>query len=312
LVEASCSYLEAARQTARFFLSQAQNGHLLPDPLFPLEDLEALKHTGGLNNDWDLTVQAISLLFTKMIPTQARTEQIEDFPTAIALWDAGPLVAFCRTHNRPLKEILSEKGKVQSSFVWKWYSGNMGDGNLIVRLFQEIYLGPSLFADIYGEPAHYHKQAGLIDRETPLIDRETLLGLKEQHTLAIATGRLAREAAYALERFFFSDLFAAVITYDDCLLEEERRVRQGESRPNLSKPNPYMLDLAASRLGESFADYYYLGDIPDDMQAAAASRYPYVGFGVVTAAFDLASSEAALIQAGAQRIIRNYRELLAL
>ena len=63
LIDVSGSYRETARKTARLFFDGARGFGKLPDPLFPLTDLAELKQTGGLNNDWDLTAQAIHLLF---------------------------------------------------------------------------------------------------------------------------------------------------------------------------------------------------------------------------------------------------------
>ena len=49
LIDVSRSYREAVRKTARLFLQGAKGGEKLPDPLFPLDDLDRLKQTGGLD-----------------------------------------------------------------------------------------------------------------------------------------------------------------------------------------------------------------------------------------------------------------------
>ena len=63
LVDVSKSYRETIRQTAGLFFKMAPSSEKLPEPLFPLADLAAVKQSGGLNNDWDLSCLVISLLF---------------------------------------------------------------------------------------------------------------------------------------------------------------------------------------------------------------------------------------------------------
>ena len=55
LIDVSRSYRDTVRQTAKLFLKNAPLSKKLPEPLFPLTDLAAVKQSGGLNNDWDLS-----------------------------------------------------------------------------------------------------------------------------------------------------------------------------------------------------------------------------------------------------------------
>src|SRR4030042_6482206 len=64
LIDVSASYREVVRQTVRAFFLPAPASPELPDPLFSLSELAAVKQGGGLNNDWDLTYFIIQLLFT--------------------------------------------------------------------------------------------------------------------------------------------------------------------------------------------------------------------------------------------------------
>ncbi len=66
LVNVSASYRETVRRTASLFLSGAVSSGRLPDPLFSLKDLAAVKQSGGLNNDWDLSRTVCSLLFSQL------------------------------------------------------------------------------------------------------------------------------------------------------------------------------------------------------------------------------------------------------
>ena len=66
LIDVSNSYRDTVRQTAALFFSPARHAERLPQPLFDLADLARVKHSGGLNNDWDLSCHVISLLFTML------------------------------------------------------------------------------------------------------------------------------------------------------------------------------------------------------------------------------------------------------
>lgn len=310
IVDVSRSYREAVRRTVRLFLAGAKGTEGLPDPLFPLDDLARLKQTGGLNNDWDLTVQALSLLFTEVIiPDNFGTADIS-FSEAIGGCDASTLRHFLGRHPNPLGEVLRQRGKVESPFVRAWSRGDIGTGNLVKQLFQEIYLGRHLFTSIYGIEPAYHLGAGLIDQEKLLVDQNTLAELVERHTLAIATGRPGIEADYPLDRFGIRKYFQAIVSLDDCLAEEKRLFEQAGLKVSLSKPHPYMLDLIPQLLGRTYRNFYYLGDMPDDMLAAKASRSGYEGWGITFSASNPESLREKLLQAGASRIINDCCELL--
>ena len=64
IIDVSNSYRDVVRQTTKQFFSPAKAAEHLPEPLFELSDLAVVKQSGGLNNDWDLTVAVINLLFT--------------------------------------------------------------------------------------------------------------------------------------------------------------------------------------------------------------------------------------------------------
>ena len=144
LVDVSGSYREATRQAAYTFLKDCKGGQLLPDPLFSLEELAAVKQSGGLNNDWDMTHRIISLLLVI-------ADTCGDAGTAgkdRARWDVAPLAGYLRSTRRPLSAIM-ESGRL-SKAADGFYTGDVGSGNIIKQIFQEIYLGQELFKETYG------------------------------------------------------------------------------------------------------------------------------------------------------------------
>jgi len=99
---------------------------------------------------------------------------------------------------------------------------------------------------------------------------------------------------------------------EDCL-EEEKRIFKAEAKTvSRSKPDPFMLDAIAARQKQPFAACFYVGDMPDDMIAAKKSAAGYKAVGLIMSAPDRKALEKELKRAGADTIIKNFRQLKAL
>jgi phosphoglycolate phosphatase-like HAD superfamily hydrolase len=206
-------------------------------------------------------------------------------------------------------DLLDRYGRRHDPFVTSCYQGDVDTGNRIKRIFQEIYLGRSLFTALYGREPGCYRGEGLIHRESLLMDPTLLADLSRDHILAIATGRPRSEADFTLDLFDLRKYFQLVITLDDCTREEERIFTERGERISLRKPDPYMLDRIPCLIGKGFSECYYLGDMPDDMQAARSSKTGYRGVGVVLSSADPENLREALLQAGAKQIIDDYTVL---
>ena len=127
--------------------------------------------------------------------------------------------------------------------------------------------------------------------------------------MAIATGRPRSEAEHPLTRFDLADYFRTVLTLDDCLEEQRRhRERTGEDI-SLGKPHPYLLDAVAAAIKEPVAKRVYVGDMPDDMQAASRSKAGYIGIGMTISAADKGALRERLLEAGAAGVVNDFAEL---
>ena len=216
-----------------------------PKPsLLSLNDVHQFKLLGGFNDDWDCCYGLLIYLTTLPVKkrTMAHLKQVMD------------IRGFAKKHKiRPMRVsgLVALLGRPQSVKIEK-----------IARIFQEVYLGGSLYKTIYRKPAYYWKKRGLIQREKLIYRRSTLDKLKKMGlNLGIATGRSRFEASYALKRFEIHDYFDTMTTIDD-VKKAEQLMKQ-----SLRKPHPYSLLETAKKLGEE-KRFAYIGDLPDDLIAA--------------------------------------------
>ncbi len=314
LVDVSASYREAVRMTARLFFKGTPGWNQLPQPLFSLKEIAAVKQTGGLNNDWELTYRILDLLMS-------RVRLSDDIPSGNS-WtirtqvltnaDISSLIHLLKSHNAPLRYLLRENGSPTNRFVQRMSANDVGNGNVIKQIFQELYLGERLFCKTYNLPPQLHMAEGLIDREKLLVFPGTLQNLAAGNRLAIATGRPRAEANYPLKKFRLSTYFKMILTLDDCLSAEQAVREKDAHRVSFSKPHPYMLDTLAEAHTGSMLKCYYVGDMPDDMIAASRSKFGYTGIGFIASAPDKEALDRALKAAGAAHVISNFEELPAI
>jgi len=155
-------------------------------------------------------------------------------------------------------------------------AGGQADLETVTARFQALYLGTN------GSP-------GLRERERLIVPRALLAGLAKRLPLAVVTGRPRDEARWFLERAEIADLFGAVVCMEDAA----------------RKPDPAPVRLALTRLGVRRA--WMVGNTPDDVRAAAGAGV--VPLGVVAPGDDVAATNAALIDAGAARVLDQLADL---
>ena len=314
LIDVSGSYRETVRRTARLFFKIAPSSEKLPDPLFPLADLAALKQSGGLNNDWDLSCLVVNLLFNRIEkpPVFRSKDPWAQYQETISQCDVGALADFLRSTPKPLTAMLQKAGKTKNAFIYGLYTGDVGSGNIIKQIFQEVYLGKDLFEATYSQKPQFNHDDGLIHREALLIDKGLLEKLAAEHVLAIATGRPRAEAGYPLARFGIRKYFTRVMALEDCL-EKEIQVLKAEGKSvSLSKPHPFMLDALSAETRNAVSENVYIGDMPDDMVAAKKAAAGYKGIGVLISTPDKARLKADLLKAGADCVIEDFNQLRSL
>jgi len=253
LVDVRRSYLETIAQTAQFYLERILGLKPMRQKLLTVDEVEAFKGFGGLNNDWDCTFALIAFLLT----------QVDSSLSANAIRRKIQKTGL-KPNPRLLKQILSrvrhpEKDKGVSY-------------PLVQRLFQERYLGSRLFRAHYGQAPQYVKGEGTYKREKLLMPKSVLETLKKKKkTLGVVTGRNRFEAEHVLRHFGIARFFRVVVTADEVFREEEKQFRKTGRRPFLGKPHPFSLLKAAQTVGLK-KRFLYVGDLPDDILTAHAAR----------------------------------------
>jgi len=313
LIDVSKSYRDSVRQTAKLFFKNARAYENLPEPLFPLTDLAVVKQSGGLNNDWDLSCLVINLLFNviEKPPAYESKDPWDRYRETIGHCNVTALAEFLKSTPKPLSTLLLKVGASKNSFIYGLYTGDVGSGNIIKQIFQEVYLGPELFEATYGLVAKFFHGEGFNHREQLLIDNSILEVLAANNILAIATGRPRTEADYPLDHFDLRKYFSEVLALEDCLKEEARISKAQGRKISLSKPHPFMLDAIANNQKNAAEEYFYVGDMPDDMLAANKSQAKYKGIGFLLAAPDKESLKKELLRAGADYIIEDIEQLIS-
>jgi phosphoglycolate phosphatase-like HAD superfamily hydrolase len=133
--------------------------------------------------------------------------------------------------------------------------------------------------------------------------------LAQQYTLAIATGRPAAEAFLPMRRHGLGTLFKLIYTLDDCLCEEKKIFQETGKSVTLSKPSPFMLNRIVEKLDVHRNRLYYVGDMPDDIKAAAASDYGFKSIGFLGASPQRCNLRTDLQRAGADMLVDTKHEL---
>jgi len=311
IIDVAGSYRDVVRQTTKLFFQPARAWEKLPEPLFELPDLASVKQSGGLNNDWDLTCAVINLLYS--LAARPAISESQDpwtrWQETLSRIDVTSIAEFLASTDQPLATLLRQKGKPQDDFISGLYAGDVGSGNIIKQIFQEIYLGYELFKSTYNLKPNFYNSNGYILNEKVLIDRPVLEVLGRDNMLAIATGRPGPEAQYPLRHFDLKKYFNLIYTLDDCLQEEKRILAEKGEKVSLSKPNPFMLDAIADGLKDKFSAYYYVGDMPDDMLAAANSRFGFKSIGITVSAPNKLALKNELKRAGANYLVDNFEDL---
>ncbi|WP_128477410.1 TIGR01548 family HAD-type hydrolase [Halorussus pelagicus] len=266
-------------------------------------EIQAFKDAGGFNNDWELTDAAALFVLARReglaLKVDAFTDRIaerraesDDAESADGL-DAAEAV---------VDDALDAAARERARGDW--------DPERLREVFQQLYLGADLYADIEGSDPDLD-EPGFIHDEPVILDAETLDALAD-YPLGIVTGRPADEADIAQRR-------AGLDVPDD------RRFTMDDWEEG--KPHPRALVTLAERFNaeahgassnqthsDDVDSVVFVGDTLDDVKTArnAAEADPdreYVGVGVLTGGLTGESGRRKYEEAGADAVIDSVNDL---
>lgn len=311
IVDVSSSYRAMIPLITRKFFDPSPDAAVLPTPIVSLEDIAWIRNQGGWNNDWDLSALVVSLALSTLeiaVP-QSTCDAWTLWRTSLQSCKLTRLIDYLASTPMPITKRFQQMGAYRHPLVDLLDQGEIEEGNVIRRLFQELYLGIDLFQTTYGLEAKSHHGPGLIETERLLIPASFFERLSEHHVLAIATGRPFAEAFYTLRLFGIENYFSRILTLDDCNLATDWIQTLSHDRPSLEKPDPFMLNAIYAGLEHPVAGQFYIGDMPDDMKAAKRATPSFTAIGMLSSDAAPEELKRQLLEAGADVLVESADEL---
>jgi HAD superfamily hydrolase (TIGR01548 family) len=330
LIDVSKSYRKAIQQTIKIYLETCLGFERTREDWVTNEEISLLKSAGSFNSDWDVTSGLLYYLLS--------ISGISPLPRRKRFSSICKIVSYLKTKSSPFRRkatirpdkthLLSFLEKVKSAGGglrgirrilgsswegWVYRTGDLGQENLVERIFQEIYLGRQ-FPSHYHLPRLFSREEGLYLQERLLTPRKILSSLRKKLKMGIASGRLRFEAELALKRFRLYPYFDSVVTLDECEEEEKRIFKLNGKRMQCSKPHPYSILRAVREIGIPNPRCGYVGDVVDDMAAAGAAKQylPIFAIGFVGGYRNRKAARESLLRAGADLVLESPKELLRL
>ena len=212
-----------------------------PDDLITSADIEAFKHAGGFNDDWELTYALVLHYLAK------EHENPDASPATLNVLQ--PSLARFAHH-------IKERGGGLKAAEAIYFEHLTADDRLAIekyyrkpairQCFEELLAG-EYTERLYGRPVEYYRGPGYINQDRPLIDPSRV---PQDKKLGVQTGRTWEEAWLGME---FTRLHG--------LIPDEHVVTK---RDKFHKPDPGGLALLARRL--AFTHALYIGDTLDDLR----------------------------------------------
>ncbi len=301
LIDIRESYNRANSQVVAFMMKEL-TGSSFAENLVSRETIYLFKKSGGFNNDWDLTFVLLAIILCKLpkdfrviFKKQFRMSQSEKAllkrflsakegirrkcnPAALddqrdvledALKetaekaDSSGIVSFEEKLIKDGSKGLRDFYAAVKSFLS--YPGGVGEG-LLTTVYEEIFCGPQLFKDLYGQESRFYWEKGLIENEQIIIQPETLKRLAStlgEANMGIASGRQRQLTKYVLKELLDGFDSKASVFLDDIEAAEREATLRGGIGINLKKPNPYSL-LRSSQELKPFRLALYVGDSMED------------------------------------------------
>ena len=327
LIDVSKSYRKTIQQTIQIYLEGCLGFERSRRGWIADEEISHFKSVGGFNNDWELTSGLLLyLLSTSGISPLPKRKKFSSIPEVVSYLKTKSSIFHRKSIRLKRKHLLSFLEKVKSKggglrgvrralgTSWEGWVYGVGDrdqGNLVKRIFQEVYLG-KIFSRRYHLRPIFYKGKGLYLQERTMIPGKILATLRKRVRMGIASGRPRFEAELALSRFRLHPYFDSVVTLNECEAEENHMFLSAGKKIAFSKPHPYSILRVVQEIGIPNPYCAYVGDVVDDMVAARAARkcLQILAIGFLTGHRNKKINRESLMKAGADLVIENPEQLL--
>ena len=196
LIDVSKSYRKTIQRTIQIYLESCLEFERRRRGWITDEEISLFKSVGGFNNDWDLTSGLLLyLLSTSGISPLPKRKKFSSIPGGCFL-SQNKILHVPSEDTHPIKEeaapFLLRKGQIKGGGLrgvrralgtswegWVYGVGDLDRGNLVKRIFQEIYLG-RMFARLYHLRPIFYKGEGLYLQERALIPQKDFVNPSEK------------------------------------------------------------------------------------------------------------------------------------
>jgi len=330
LIDVSKSYRETIKKTVAIYLKKALGLKGDGKSLVSDDDIIAFKEIGGLNNDWDVTAGLLCYFITLLEGEEPGDAHRMDSMDEVILFlnknrgriggsiaeivekkDIPGFRQRVKTAGTGLEAVRKALNSGKIRFIFG--TGDLEVDNVVKRIFQEVYLGLH-FRAIHHVPPVFYSGRGLFERERLLVKRESLSLLSKRVKMGIASGRPKAEAILGLRNFHIERYFQSLVTLEDCEAEQERILALEGKRVNLFKPHPFSIIRAIRMLNPGRVNCAYVGDIPDDIQAAnrAKEEIDIISVGCLSPYRDKGRARQRFLEMGADLMIDRVDDLVSL
>jgi len=279
LIDSRNSYDKTIQKTISYFASKYAE-FKLPRSEIPEKIIYAFRNTGGFNSDWDTSY--VILLGLLSFSLQHDLHLDPNFPLSSSTISYNlekyllNIASFA--DHRGIISVEEQLTPISQDFVDEFskfkrllnYPGTLSN-SLLVKVFDEFFLGVKYFTNIRGLDLEINNENGLIENESVIISNHTLEWLSKNigyKKLGIASGRGSKTAAITLGPLFdYFDSNAAVFLEDE-VLNSSNDVSGGSEK---GKPAPYSL-IKSSKYFDDSDSILFIGDSAEDLIMAKNAR----------------------------------------
>lgn len=244
----------------------------------------SLRSTGSFNNDWDTTYAL--LLFSSSFLARRFKAKLDSVSKDVLKLDRNESANLFSSLENYVEKFISFNYKLGYSSVDQFigsfskqeshfcekvrdlvrYPGTP-PYSLLASVFDEIYYGPRLYKEAYGQEPRYYRGRGYIENDRLLVKKSSIVKLNNifNRKIAIVTGRPYRATEYSLKSMIqYFNIGASVFIGDADRREELSYLK------SFKKPSPLSLLYAKEKL--SSRSLLYVADSAEDLRMVQAAK----------------------------------------